>query len=88
MQPVNEERLKNNLAKNIRYLRLMRTPKMSQETLAKKLGETRKSITRYETAVNLPPAHVLVAMAQFFGFTTDELLADRLPEKKGMKNNE
>lgn len=35
MQPVNEERLKNNLAKNIRYLRLMRTPKMSQETLAK-----------------------------------------------------
>lgn len=88
MQPINEQQLKNNLARNMRYLRLVRTPRMSQETLAKKLGVTRKSITRYETAANLPPAHVLVAMAQYFGFTTEELLADKLPAKKGMNNNQ
>lgn len=88
MQQINEEQLKNNLAKNMRYLRLVRKPPMSQAALAKKLGVTNKSITRYETATNLPPAHVLVAMAHYFGFTTDELLADKLPAKKGMNNNE
>lgn len=88
MFPVNEEQLKHNLARNIRYLRLSKQPRMSQTMLAKKLGVTQKSITRYETAVNLPPAHILVAMADYFGFTTEELLAEKLPAKKGMKTNE
>ena len=84
MSLVNEEHLKYNLARNIRYLRLRKKPYLSQTTLANKLGVTQKSINRYENAVNLPPAHVLVAMAQYFGYTTEELLSDTLPEKKGM----
>ena len=58
---------------------------MSQITLAKKLGVAQKSIARYETACNLPPAHVLMAMANYFGLTTEELLSEKLPDKKGMK---
>lgn len=88
MQNVNEELLKNNLARNMRCLRLRRSPRMSQAMLAKKLGVTQKSITRYETAKNLPPAHILLAMADYFGFTTEELLSEKLPAKKGMNSNE
>lgn len=88
MVEINEEKLKNNLATNMRYLRLVRQPRMSQTTLAKKLGVTRKSICRYETAVCLPPIHILIAMAEYFGYTTDELLDTKLPEKKGMNKNE
>lgn len=85
MYLVNEEELKRNLARNIRYLRLSKTPRMSQVTLAQKLGVTRKSITRYETACNLPPVHVLMGMANYFGYTAEELLSEKLPAKKGMK---
>lgn len=81
-----EEQLKINLAKNMRYLRIIRIPHVSQAKLADKLGVTQTSINRYETAQNLPPAHVLKAMADYFGYTTDELLSDRLPAKKGMKH--
>lgn len=88
MVQINEEKLRNNLACNMRYLRLMRKPRMSQAALAKKLGVTRKSIYRYETAACLPPIHILMAMAEYFGYTTDELLDTKLPAKKGMKNNE
>ena len=84
---VNEETLKNNLARNMRYLRLSRNPCLSQAMLANKLGVTQKSINRYENAVNLPPAHVLIAMARYFGYTTEELLLDTLPDKKGLKSN-
>lgn len=87
MTPVNEEAMKQNLARNMRYLRLSRCPRISQQMLANKLGTTQASISLYETAIQLPPAHILVAMAQCFGFTTDELLSDNLPDKKGMKIN-
>ena len=81
----NEEQLRMNLAKNMRYLRCIRIPHVSQTMLANKLGVTQTSINRYETAQNLPPTHVLKAMADYFGYTTDELLSDKLPAKKGMK---
>lgn len=88
MVTVNEDYLKQNLARNMRYLRLNRSPRISQTMLANKLGVTQKSISKYESAVLLPPPHILVAMAQCFGFTTDELLSETLPGKKGMNKNE
>ena len=88
MLTVNEDYLKQNLARNVRYLRLNRSPRISQTMLANKLGVTQSSISKYESAVLLPPPHILVAMAQCFGFTTDELLSETLPEKKGMNKNE
>ena len=88
MISINEENLRNNFACNMRYLRFMQKPRMSQASLAKKLGVTRKSIQRYESADCLPSIYILMAMAEYFGYTMDELLDTRLPDKKGLKNNE
>ena len=92
MAPVKEDQLKQNLARNLRYLREQRKPYLSQQMLAAKLEVTQKSISRYENAISLPPAHVLVATADFFGLTTDALFMAELPEnmnkKEGNTTNE
>ena len=80
---VKEEQLRQNLARNLRHLRISRKPYLSQQMLAKKLEVTQKSISRYEPGKCLPPPCVMVAMAECFGTTTDALLGDRLPGKKG-----
>lgn len=87
-----EQELRMRLAENLRCLRMARMPALSQKRLADKLGVTQKSISRYETAKSLPPAHVLVAMAELFGLTTDTLFMEDLPEnmkkKEGTTTNE
>ena len=88
MVTVNENCLKQKIARNMRYLRLSRNPRISQTMLANKLGVSQRSISKYETAVLLPPPYVLVAMAKCFGITIDELMSETLPDKKGMKENE
>ena len=81
-----ELQLRDCLARNLRYLRISRSPCLSQKMLAKKLGVTQKSISRYENAKCLPPTHVLVALAGEFGLTTDALFMERPP--KNMKKKE
>ena len=76
-----EQQLRSRLARNIRRLRMSRSPCLSQKMLAKKLGVTQKSISRYENARCLPPAHVLIALAEEFGLATDALFMERLPQK-------
>lgn len=91
MAPIKEEQLKENLARNLRYLREGRKPYLSQQMLAIKLEVTQKSISRYENGISLPPAHVLVAMADLFGLTTDALFMAELPnsnQKEGNTTNE
>lgn len=91
MAPIKEDQLKQNLARNLRYLREERKPYLSQQMLAKKLEVTQKSISRYENGISLPPAHVLVAMADLFGLTTDALFMAELPnnnQKEGNTTNE
>lgn len=91
MAPIKEDQLKQNLARNLRYLREGRKPYLSQQMLAKKLEVTQKSISRYENGISLPPAHVLVAMADLFGLTTDALFMAQLPnnnQKEGNTTNE
>lgn len=87
-----EQQLKRSLARNLRRLRMSRHPCLSQKTLARKLGVTQKSISRYENALCLPPAHVLVALAEEFGLATDALFMERLPQnmkkKEGTTTNE
>ena len=58
---VKEEQLRQNLARNLRHLRISRKPYLSQQMLAKKLEVTQKSISRYETGKCLPPPCVMVA---------------------------
>ncbi len=91
MAPIKEDQLKQNLARNLRYLREERKPYLSQQMLAKKLEVTQKSISRYENGISLPPAHVLVAMADLFGLTTDALFMAELSnnnQKEGNTTNE
>ncbi|MBR2037017.1 MAG: helix-turn-helix transcriptional regulator [Lachnospiraceae bacterium] len=83
MNLTNEDIIKKNFSRNIRYLRLSRTPKLSQKMLARILGVTVRSISRYESADCLPTSYVLVTMATYFGYTTDELLSEKLPFMKG-----
>lgn len=77
-----EEKLKVNLAENIRFLRLTHNPRITQAKLAKKLGITQKSISNYEQARCLPPTYVLAAIADLFHLSLDDLLSP-LPGKKG-----
>lgn len=77
-----EEKLKVNLAENIRFLRLTHNPRITQVELAKKLGITQKSISNYEQARCLPPTYVLAAIADLFHLSLDDLLSP-LPGKKG-----
>ena len=95
MASIKEDQLREIFARNLRYLREGRKPYLSQQMLAKKLEVTQKSISRYENAKSLPPAHVLVAMAELFGLTTDALFMAELPEnpeninkKEGNTTNE
>lgn len=88
MAIVDEEQLKQNLARNLKHLRISRKPYLSQQMLAKKLEVTQKSISRYETGKCLPPPYLIVALAECFGTTTDALLGDKLPGKKGTQINE
>ena len=87
MAPIKESQLKQNLARNLRYLREGRKPYLSQQMLAKKLEVTQKSISRYENSISLPPAHVLVAMADLFGLTTDALFMEELPNNNQKEGN-
>lgn len=84
---MDEERLRKNLARNMRYLREQRSPRMSQTMLANKLGVTQTSISKYENGMLLPPLHVLAELAECFGFSMDDLLSAALPGKKGRKEN-
>ena len=89
MSLIDEETLKTNLARNLQYLRKKESASLSQVMLARKIGITCKSISRYETGVCLPPCHVLAALGRYYGYTMDELLAERLPvKKKEGKTNE
>lgn len=87
MTPISENQLKQNFASNLRYLRERRKPYLSQQMLAKKLEVTQKSISRYENGISLPPAHVLVAIAELFGLTTDALFMEELPENNNKEGN-
>ena len=85
---MDEEKLRRNLAQNMRYLRKQKRPRMSQTMLANKLGVTQKSISRYENEVSLPPLHILAGLAECFGFSMDDLLSAELPGRKGREENE
>lgn len=47
---------------------------LSQEELAKKVGVSQKSISKYERETRRPTYETLTAMANLFGVTTDYLL--------------
>lgn len=60
------------LAEKIRELRAERG--MSQEALAERLHVSRQAVTKWETSAGVPDVDNLLALADAFGLTLDELL--------------
>ena len=58
-------------------LKFFRTSyKMTQETLALKLGVTRQTVSKWEKGISVPDADVLVKIADIFGVSVSELLGE------------
>ena len=65
-----------------RLVELRKEHKLSQEALAEKLGLSRQSISKWERAEASPDTDNLIALANVYGISLDELLGN---EKKAEK---
>lgn len=54
----------------------------SQEELAEKLGVSRQSVSKWESAQSVPDLNRILQMAELFGVTTDYLLKDEMESKE------
>lgn len=63
--------MENNFAQNLRYLRKER--KLGQVELAQKVGVSKGIISLWENNMREPTLSSLIALANFFGITLDEL---------------
>lgn len=52
--------------------------RMSQSDLAERLGVSRQNISSYETGFKVPPLKVVVAAAEVFGCSTDEMIGRKI----------
>lgn len=48
--------------------------RMTQNDLAERLGVSRQNITSYESGYKVPPLRVVVAAAELFRCSTDEMI--------------
>ena len=66
-----------------RLVELRKQNKLSQEALAEKLGLSRQAISKWERAEASPDTDNLIALAELYGISLDELLGnDKRTEKK------
>ena len=65
-----------------RLVELRKEHKLSQEALAEKLGLSRQSISKWERAEASPDTDNLIALAEVYGVTLDELLGNNEPKKR------
>lgn len=47
---------------------------LSQAALAKEIGVSQKAVDYWERGINEPKASYIIALAEFFGVSSDELL--------------
>lgn len=52
--------------------------RMSQSDLAERLGVSRQNISSYETGFKIPPLKVVVAAADVFRCSTDEMIGRKI----------
>ena len=79
--PVCEEKLRENLARNLTHYR--KALSLTQTDLAEKLNYSDKSISKWERGDGLPDLTVTAQLAEIFGLTVDDMLADK-PRRKLM----
>ena len=65
-----------------RLVELRKEHKLSQEALAEKLGLSRQSISKWERAEASPDTDNLIALAEVYGITLDELLGNNEPKER------
>ena len=65
-----------------RLVELRKEHKLSQEALAEKLGLSRQSISKWERAEASPDTDNLIALAEVYGISLDQLLGNNEPEKE------
>lgn len=53
----------------------------SQEELAEKLGVSRQSVSKYESAQSMPDLEKILTLSRIFGVSTDYLIRDELEEE-------
>lgn len=85
---LNEEQLKNNIAKNITELR--KASGLTQAQLAEQLNYSDKSVSKWERGDGVPDVVVMKKIADLFGVTLNDLVNDRtpkLPKKKPYLTN-
>ena len=74
-------------SRNLKMLRLLQVPYLSQERLSKRLGVSRKTYQKYESGKRMPPAWFALNVANYFRVPMEQLLGEQL-NKKGMKKKE
>lgn len=72
------------ISENIKRLR--ENAGLSQSALARKLGITRASVNAWEMELSTPTAQYLVALAQLFHTTTDNILGLESKEQIVLRN--
>lgn len=55
--------------------------KMSQDTLAEKVGVTRQTVSKWETDQSAPEFNKIIPLCEIFGITTDELIKGEKQEE-------
>lgn len=73
-------------------LKALRTAKgLSQEKVAEKIGVSRQAVTKWENNQSAPSTENLIALAEVYGVSLDELVLsgtqDTLPDKKILHTN-
>lgn len=61
---------------NLRRLRLLRQPRLSQERLAKRLGVCRSTYSKYEQGQRMPPAWFAFSTANYFGVAVEDMFRE------------
>lgn len=75
-----EEIIKHNLSKNLKYLRNQKN--ISQQQLSRILNISRTSISNYETKKYLISVDIATTIASYFKITLMELLYNSIEERK------
>ena len=78
---ISEEKLRENFARNLTHYR--KALGLTQTELAERLNYSDKSISKWERSDGLPDMVVTAQLAEIFGLTVNDLLADK-PRKKLM----
>ena len=71
-----------------RLVELRKEHKLSQEALAEKLGLSRQSISKWERAEASPDTDNLIALAEIYGITLDQLLGNDEPKTESQPKPE